>query len=63
MSRQDDTEARKEAAESVVRASSSARRARLWEGMNRYLAAEERHALDEETSDQRHQADPADRRD
>lgn len=44
MSEQEQALAEQEARASAARASGSAERARLWAGMNRYLAAEAAHA-------------------
>lgn len=44
MSDMENAQARKEAVETLSRASASANRQRLWAGLNRYLAAETEHA-------------------
>lgn len=57
--------AEKEAMEATAKASSSSERARLWAGMNRYLASEARHEQkiaeaereDHEEREQRERAD------
>jgi hypothetical protein len=51
MSEQEQAQAHQEAIEASSRASRSAQRARMWAGMNRYLAAEAAHEKKRETEE------------
>lgn len=61
MSDMEKNQARAEAVEAASRASTSARRNRLWAAMNRYLGSEERHAASTGDRAERREPEPRDK--